>query len=215
MKSDDSKENTPTSKSISRRKFIKGSVATAATFQIVQPHLLGGRAKPPPSATLGGALIGVGGRGPGTFKELGPGVEKIAECDVKFVGSADNKKRYTDYRKLLERKDIDVVAIATPPHWHAIISIACAEAGKDVVCEKPMTRFLKEGRAVADAFERYGRIFQIGTFGRFGRANSASERLRHKIMASGLLDPCPVVFHKTLVLPEANHTSVDAFNMAD
>ena len=196
MREKTSTETAKNSSGLSRRKFIKGTAATAATFQIVQPHLLGGRAKPPPSATLGGALIGVGGRGPGTFKQLGKDVEMIAQCDVKYVGSADNKTKYTDYRRLLERKDIDVVAIATPPHWHAIISIACAEAGKDVVCEKPMTRYLKEGRAVADAFERYGRIFQIGTFGRFGQANNKNERLKHKIMASGLLDPCPVVFHK-------------------
>jgi predicted dehydrogenase len=104
------------------------------------------------------------------------------------------KKRYTDFRKLLERKDIDVVAIATPPHWHALISIAAAEAGKDVLCEKPMTRTIAEGRAVVDAFKRYGRIFQVGTFGRFGVSRQPFNILIHKMMRSGLYkDQCPAV----------------------
>ena len=89
---------------------------------------------------------------------------------------------------MLERKDIDVVAIATHPGWHALISIAAMEAGKDVLCEKPMTRFIAEGRAVAEAEKRYGRIFQVGTYGRFG-----ANRQIHKIMASGLLKQCQAV----------------------
>jgi len=92
---------------------------------------------------------------------------------------------------VMERKDIDVVAIATPPHWHALISIAAMEAGKDVLCEKPMTRFIAEGRAVAEAEKRYNRIFQVGTYGRFG-----ANRERRKIMASGLLKECKAVHIK-------------------
>ena len=65
---------------------------------------------------------------------------------------------------VLERNDIDVVAIATPPHWHALISIAAMEAGKDVLCEKPMTRFIAEGRAVVEASKRTGRVFQIAAW---------------------------------------------------
>jgi len=79
-----------TPRRLSRRKFIKTTAAASAGFQIVSPHVLGGRSKPPPSETLGGALIGVGGRGPGTFKGLGKDVQMLAQCDVKFVGSADN-----------------------------------------------------------------------------------------------------------------------------
>jgi hypothetical protein len=166
---------------ISRRGFLAGSAA-AATFTIVPRHVLGGQGQTPPSETLGGALIGCGGRGEGTFSDLGPGVRRLASCDVKYKDRADNKTFYTDYRYLLERSDIDVVAIATPPGWHALISIAAMEAGKDVLCEKPMTRFISEGRAVADAEQRFGRIFQICTFGRFG----GNRRMR-KIVESGLL----------------------------
>jgi predicted dehydrogenase len=139
---------------LSRRGFLKSTLAAGATFSIVPRHVLGGSDKPPPSETLGGALIGVGGRGPGTWNDLvkslegaGFGVNKLAECDVRWKGRVDDEKRYTDFRRILDRKDIDVVAIATPPHWHALISIAAMEAGKDVLCEKPMTRFIGEGRA--------------------------------------------------------------------
>jgi len=118
-------------------------------------------------------------------------VEMLARCDVRFVGKADNKTLYTDYRRVLERKDIDVVAIATHPGWHALISIAAMEAGKDVLCEKPMTRFIAEGRAVVEAERRYNRVFQIGTYGRFG----ANRRI-HKLMASGLLKQCDAVIIK-------------------
>ena len=167
---------------VSRRGFLAGSAA-AATFTIVPRNVLGGPGNTPPSEEFGGALIGCGGQGGGTFNGLGPNVRRLASCDVKYKDRADDKTFYTDYRKVLERKDIDVVAIATPPGWHALISIAAMEAGKDVLCEKPMTRFISEGRAVADAERRYGRIYQIGTYGRFG----GNRKLR-KYFESGLLD---------------------------
>jgi myo-inositol 2-dehydrogenase/D-chiro-inositol 1-dehydrogenase len=188
---------------ITRRHFLKGTLVAGATFTIVPRHVLGGPGETPPSATLGGALIGVGGRGPGTYGEtsknlqgVGFNVMKLAECDVRWVGKADNKTMYTDFRYVLDRKDIDVVAIATPPHWHALISIAAMEAGKDVLCEKPMTRFIAEGRAVAEAEKRYGRIFQVGTFGRFGECRDKNKILTRKIMKSGLLKKCEGVVFK-------------------
>jgi len=178
-------------KPITRRHFIQGSAAAFTTLTILPRHVYGGTEQAPPSETVGAALIGVGGRGPGTYeglKDLHP--VKLAECDVKWVGTADNKTRYTDFRRVLERKDIDVVAIATPPHWHALISIMAMEAGKDVLCEKPATRFLAEGRAVADAEKRYGRIYQVGTFGRFGVSKDPKQVQTRKIMKSGLLKEC-------------------------
>jgi hypothetical protein len=164
----------------------------------VPRHVLGGPNNTPPSETFGGALIGCGGRGNGTFEAMGLETKKLAICDVKFVGRDDNKTVYTDFRRVLERKDIDVVAIATPPHWHALISIAAMEAGKDVLCEKPMTRFIAEGRAVAEAEKRYKRIFQVGTFGRFDASRDQRSIDIHKIMASGLLkDNCKGVHIKS------------------
>jgi myo-inositol 2-dehydrogenase/D-chiro-inositol 1-dehydrogenase len=178
-------------KKITRRSFTKAATAAAAVpalFHIVPSNCLAQNGKPAPSDTLGGALIGVGGRGPSTYRGLCKdlNVVKRAECDVKWVGRADNKTKYTDFRRVLERKDIDLVAIATPPHWHALISIAAMEAGKDVLCEKPATRFIAEGRAVAEASKRYKRVYQIGTFGRFNKQKGGSLET-HKLMRSGLI----------------------------
>jgi myo-inositol 2-dehydrogenase / D-chiro-inositol 1-dehydrogenase len=177
---------------VSRRRFLQTSAVGFGAATIVPRHVLGGPGQTPPSESLGGALIGCGGRGGSTFVGLGPNVRRLAMCDVRFKGRADDKTIYTDYRKVLERKDIDVVAIATHPGWHALISIAAMEAGKDVLCEKPMCRFIAEGRAVAEAERRYGRIFQIGTFGRF----HADQKIR-KIFDSGLLKkPDTVLIHR-------------------
>ncbi len=172
---------------VSRRQFITTAAAGVSLFHIAPRHVLGGPGYTPPSETLCGALIGCGGRGNGTFGGLGKGVKRVADCDVKFVGKADKKRYYTDFRRVLERNDIDLVAIATPPHWHALISIAAMQAGKDVVCEKPLTRFIAEGRAVVEAEKRYGRILQVGTYGRYGRIRNPGDILKHKIMRSGLL----------------------------
>jgi myo-inositol 2-dehydrogenase / D-chiro-inositol 1-dehydrogenase len=183
----------------SRRQFL-GTAATSVGFFAVSPSsLIASPKQASPNETYGGALIGCGGRGPSTYKEMTKDlqVEMRAQCDVKFVGKADNKMFYTDFRRVLERKDIDLVAIGTPPHWHALISIAAAEAGKDVLCEKPMTRFIAEGRAIADAFKRYKRIFQIGTFGRFGASKDKRNIETHKIMRSGLVKDNPGVFVKS------------------
>src|SRR5678816_3890971 len=186
---------------VSRRRFVGAAAAAPALFHVVPRLVLGGvgQDQPPPSETFGGALIGVGGRGPGTFermKEEIP-VRKLAECDVKFLNKADDRYFYTDFRRVLERKDVDVVAIATPPHWHALISIAAAQAGKDVLCEKPLTRFIAEGRAVVNAFERYGRVLQVGTYGRFEAAKDPNNRLVHRMMRSGLLKDNPGVYVKS------------------
>ncbi len=181
---------------VSRRRFMTETAGAAAALAIVPRSVLGGRGHVPPSETFGGALVGCGGRGRYTFGGLGPNVVRLASCDVKFLDKADNKEVYTDFRRVLERKDIDVVAIATPPHWHALISIAAMEAGKDVLCEKPLTRFIAEGRAVVEAERRYSRIFQIGTYGRFSASRSPGNILTHKIMASGLLKKCEAVHIK-------------------
>ena len=187
-------------KKVSRREFLRRAGVGAAALTIVPRSVLGGPGQTPPSESLGGALIGCGGRGGGTFSGLGSGVKRLAECDVKFEGAADNKKRYTDFRRVLERKDVDVVAIATPPHWHALITIAAMQAGKDVLCEKPLTRFIAEGRAVVDAETRYGRIVQVGTYGRYRAIRDRNAVIRHKIMRSGIYNaenPCPGVHYKS------------------
>jgi len=174
---------------VSRRRFL-GAAALGA-IAVVPRRVLGGPAEAPPSDTVTGALIGSGSRGRGTWGAMGiKDVKQLAVCDVdtKHLGGyADDKTRYTDFRRLMDRQDIDVVAIATPPHWHALICLAAAQSGKDIFCEKPMTKFIAEGRAVADAVKKYGRVFQIGTFGRFGQSRNRGAVECHKILKHGLL----------------------------
>ena len=147
------KNQSATSKPGTRRNFLKQSALAIGAFAIVPRHVLGGKGFLAPSDTLTKGIIGVGGMGMGHIPYESTRV--LAVCDVdkrhlehamKTVGGG--VKGYSDFRELIAQPDIDIVHIATPPHWHALISIACAEAGMDVLCEKPMTRFIAEGRAV-------------------------------------------------------------------
>jgi predicted dehydrogenase len=70
---------------------------------------------------------------------------------------------YTDFRRLLARKDIDAVLIAVPDHWHAILVIEAAKAGKDIYCEKPLSLTIADGRAMSNTVHKYGRVFQVGS----------------------------------------------------
>ncbi len=182
---------------VDRRRFLKGTAAAAAAVSIVPRNVLGGPAEVPPSEALVVGIIGCGSQSGEDVRSYIQGVggeyRLAARCDVKYLDRADNKTIYSDYRRLLERPDIDVISVATPPHWHASISVAAMEAGKDVICEKPMTKFIAEGRAVVDASKRYGRLFQIGTGGRFRASRDPGAILIHKIMQSGLLKPCEAV----------------------
>ena len=126
----------------------------------------------PPSDELTKAVIGVGGMGKGHL-HLG-GTRLLAVCDVDaghlqeaLDMSGPDVKGYRDFREVLARPDIDIVHVPTPPHWHALISIAAAEAGKDIWCEKPMTRTIGEGQRVVETVQRYGRMFRINTWFRF------------------------------------------------
>jgi len=155
-----------------RRKFIKSLAVSAAAVTIVPRHVLGGRGYTTPSDELTKAVIGVGGMG-NWHQNYTPG-RLLAVCDVDSdrlkravdSGGAD-VKGYKDYRELLKRDDIDIVHIATPPHWHALISAAAARAGKDIWCEKPMTRTIGEGQKVVEAVRQNGTIFRINTWFRF------------------------------------------------
>ena len=108
------------------------------------------------------------------LKDINPTSKLLAVCDVDSkhletglkLGGPD-VKGYRDFREVLARKDIDIVHIPTPPHWHALISIAAAKAGKDIWCEKPMSRTIAEGEAVKAAIAKYKRIFRLNTWFRF------------------------------------------------
>jgi predicted dehydrogenase len=88
-------------------------------------------------------------------------IKWYAESDVKR--SRDSFAVFSDFRELLTQQDIDAVSVCTPDHWHALVSIAAAKAGKDIYCEKPLANSIPEGRAVCDAVQRYGRVLQTGS----------------------------------------------------
>src|ERR1044071_9074776 len=118
------------------------------------------------------ATIGFGGMGMGDTRYAlsVPGVELAAVCDI-YDGRRTRARELhgdhifttRDYREVLARKDIDAVIIATPDHWHADLSIAAMEAGKDVYFEKPMVRAIQDGGSAIAAQERTGRMFQVGS----------------------------------------------------
>jgi predicted dehydrogenase len=88
------------------------------------------------------------------------------EAAADFVGG--NVTKYTDFRRLLENKDIDAVVIGTPDHWHALMTMMACAAGKDVYVEKPLTLFVREGRWMVDVARRHKRVVQVGTQQRSG-----------------------------------------------
>jgi len=180
-----------------RRDFLKTSIAAVTTFTLVPRHVLGGPGVTSPNETLTKAVIGVGGMGQGHLKSINPTSKLLAVCDVdeKHLQNAlkqvdPDVKGYKDFREVLERKDIDIVHIPTPPHWHALISIAAAKAGKDIWCEKPMSRTIAEGEAVKAVVAKYNRIFRLNTWFRFqDNFYGMGVRVKQikKVVQSGLL----------------------------
>jgi predicted dehydrogenase len=159
-------------KNSGRRDFLKKASVAVAAFTIVPRHVLGGNGFTAPSDQLTKGIIGVGGMGVNHMEY--EGTRLLAVCDVdklhlnKAIAMAGgNIPGYHDFRELIARPDIDIVHIATPPHWHGIMAKAAAEAGKDIWCEKPMTRTIGEGIKVVEAVQKHGRMFRLNTWFRF------------------------------------------------
>ena len=184
----DNTVNKPPAGGDSRRTFIKKTATAAAAVAatgIIKTPVYGQSSAPSTGRVIGAndriavAVIGVGY---GIGKNHLEGIHKNASQNNVVVAAACdlfNKRRdwakekaelkdsdlYSDYKKLLDRKDIDAVVVATHDPWHAPISIAAMETGKHVYCEKPMTRYLDEAFKVHDAVKKTGRIFQVGSQG--------------------------------------------------
>ncbi len=174
----------------SRRDFLKTAAAgtTAAVipywFTSTQPALAGF------SSALERPVIGcigTGSRWGQVVPKQGKGEGKVAQgaiefgpvaacCDVdaghlgkavercqKDQGTEQKIDAYEDYRKILDRSDIDVVTIVTPDHWHSKIAIEAMQAGKHVYCEKPLTLTIEEGKQICEVARKTGRVFQVGT----------------------------------------------------
>jgi predicted dehydrogenase len=166
---------------VNRRSFL-GAAAGATAMSLTAAtygRVLGANER------IGVAFLGTGGRCQAhidiinKFQKENKGAAPVAVCDVwdgnKQIGRGlypsaekcglkpDDSKHVTkDYRKLLELKEVDVVCIGAPDHWHAKMSIDAATAGKDVYCEKPMTKTIDEAHAVVDAMQKYNRVMTVG-----------------------------------------------------
>jgi len=159
---------------LTRRQALKG-LAALATIQIVPRHVVGGPGHTPPSEILTEGIIGCGNISQSHLDMPG---KLLALCDVDAKHLAARQAQaaekgirgldtYHDFRELIARDDIDIVHIATPPHWHALMAVAAAKAGKDIFCEKPMSRTIGEGVAMVEAVQKEERIFRINTWFRF------------------------------------------------
>jgi len=175
---------------ISRRKFLQ-KAATIAGSAVALPYFvpcsaLGQKGKAPPSDRITLGFIGSGKQSQHLIPSFlnSPGAQVLAICDVdrlklergaKIVEDFYAQKSsqpykgcqaYGNFRELIAREDIDAVVIATPDHWHAIMVIEAAQAGKDIYCEKPLSQKIAEARAMVNAIRRYGRVFQTGSMQR-------------------------------------------------
>ena len=162
---------------MNRRNFIKNTAITAGimSFPNIIPARLLGKNSPSNQITVG--MIGTGNHG--IHRNLNmflrqPDAKVLAVCDV-FKSRMQNAHKITnghykskdcsmhsDFREILDRKDIDTVMISTPDHWHALMSAMAIRRGKDVICEKP-TLTVAEGRYIANLVKKTGRIFQTST----------------------------------------------------
>jgi predicted dehydrogenase len=185
---------------LTRRSFLTSTATVAAAAPILLPSRLWA-AEAPPSERITLGCIGLGTQGRGLMggflgrKEI----QVLAVCDVdttrreaakktvedryakaKESGAYKGCATYSDFRELLARKDIDAVVIATPDHWHALIAIAAANAGKDIYCEKPLCQSVKQARAMINAVRKNNRVFQTGSMQRSSKEfRTACELVRN------------------------------------
>jgi predicted dehydrogenase len=181
----------------SRRDFLKRSAA-ASVGALAVPYFVSGKAlglggEVAPSERIVLGSIGTGGQGRGLMTRWldMKDVQVVAVCDVYDENLAKGREMvngkygnhdceaYKDFRELLD-KDLDAVCIATPDHWHALASVAAANAGKDIYCEKPLANSIGEGRAIVRAVTDNNRVLQTGSHERSGGdARFACELVRN------------------------------------
>lgn len=189
----------------SRRSFIRNAFGAAAAFTIIPRHVLG-RGFIAPSDQLTKAVIGVGAMGRNHFEYAGTKVVAICDVDSKHLQEAAamlpaGVKTFSDHREVVQLPEVDIVHIATPPHWHGIIAADAARAGKDIWCEKPMTRTIGEGQRLVEVIKQHGRIFRLNTWFRFEDnfyGMKTPVKPIKKLVQSGLLGwPLKVTVNKT------------------
>ncbi|MFO0528815.1 MAG: Gfo/Idh/MocA family protein [Planctomycetota bacterium] len=182
----------PTGTSLPRRKFLQASAALAGCA-LAAPAVSYGRIMNRPAGPRV-AVIGVNSRGKDHMNGFGEAVVALCDCDSQVlerrcaeVAKAEPKGRtlakYKDFRKLLESPEIDCVSIATPNHTHSLLAIHALLAGKDVYVEKPVSHNVWEGRQLASAAAKLGRVCQCGTQ---SRSSSALKEAREYLYSGAL-----------------------------
>ena len=166
-----------TQNKITRRSFVERSLAAGAALTLPTHRVLGA------NSDVRVAIIGCGGKGTSHLRDFAskPGVRIVAisDADKAHMNSAENQlkntlakqganvdtryRQHQDFRHILDRPDVDVVVIATPNHWHALLTVMACQAGKDVYVEKPVSHCIWEGRKSIEAARKYNRIVQAGT----------------------------------------------------
>lgn len=166
---------------LTRRTFLKRAAlgaGAALAFPTIVPSSVFGAHAPSNRIVLG--TIGMGGMGMGNMRGFlgNREVQVVAVCDVDRDRLENGRRTvddqygtedctpYHDFRDLIAHPGLDAVSLATPDHWHAIAAITAARAGLDIYGEKPFSHNLKEGRAMCDAVQRYGRVWQTGSWQR-------------------------------------------------
>ena len=191
--------------SMDRRGFLKKSAAVTAGLAVGAPSFKKVYAKESANDTINIAVVGIRSRGSAHYKSFArmKNVNVAAICDIdenQFPKALENLKKegqknvktYTDFRKLLENKDIDAVSIATPDHWHSLQAIWACQAGKDVYVEKPVSHNVWEGRKVVEAARKYNRVVCTGMQSRTNPVKKEAMKLLHEgyigdvYMAKGL-----------------------------
>jgi len=151
----------------SRRDFLRHSALS--TLALSLPAWFIGQSAALPSETVRLGLIGCGGQGCGDAKNASRYGKIVAVCDVDAGHLATAQRDfpgaegYSDFRKLLERDDIDAVICGTVDHWHTLVAMAAMKAGKDIYCEKPLTLTIDEGKRLVEVQRQTNRILQTGT----------------------------------------------------
>ncbi len=156
---------------LDRKNFLKRA-GGLALLTILPRKVLGGEGYTAPSDEITKGIIGVGAMGMGHFAYDGTRTTAVCEVDANRLKRAidmapDKVAAYSDYRQLIADPNVDIVHIATPPHWHGLMAVEAANAGKDIFCEKPMTRTIGEGKRIKEAVKRSGSIFRLNTWFRF------------------------------------------------
>jgi predicted dehydrogenase len=158
---------------LSRRQFLRRSgwlVAAAACPQILPSGILAANGQPGANDRIGIGFIGMGRQATFLLQQLTrlPEARVVAVADVNLNRAQEAALRHRavavqDYRRLLEREDVDAVITATPEHWRLLICVHACQAGKDVYAEKPLSLTIREGRLIVQAARKYRRVFQVGS----------------------------------------------------